>query len=202
MTLSVISSASRVFCCSDLPGHSFTTTCGIVLLLPLLLCVNCFLSLRKPVLLVRDLFQPVHRSAVQLLLKRDVRHGCGWRCTMPVLDASRNPNDVSLANHLNRAAPLLNPADTICDDQDLTKRMGVPSRSRSGLERDLATARPGWFLRVEERLNSNRAREAIRGACDDLLRARWRYRDPRAVSLCNSNDRHSRERQKHRAGRK
>src|SRR6267143_4482314 len=178
MTLSVISQASRVFCCSDLPGHSFTTKCGIVLLLRLLLCANCFLSLRKLALLVRDLFQPVHRSAVQLLLKRDVRHGGGWRCTMPVLDASRNPNDVPLANHLNRAAPLLNPADTICHDQDLAKRMGVPSRSRSGLERDLTTARPGWFLRIEKRLNANRAREAILSACDDLLRARRRNRDP------------------------
>src|SRR5467141_2446104 len=182
MTLSVISQASRVFCCSDLPGHSFTTKCGIVLLLRLLLCANCFLSLRKPVLLVRDLFQPVHCSAVQLLLKRDVRHGGGWRCTMPVLDTSRNPNDVSLANHLNRATPLLNPADTICDDQDLTKRMGVPGRSRSGLECDLATARPGWFLRVEKRLNANHAREAIRSACDDPLRARRSNRDPCAVS--------------------
>src|SRR5260221_11022201 len=174
MTLSVISEASRVFCCSDLPGHSFTTTCGTALLLPLLVCANCFLLLCKPVLLVRDLFQPVHRSAVQLLLKRDVRHGCGWRCPMPVLDASRNPAAVALANHLSRAAPLLNPADTICDDQDLTKRMGVPSRSRSGLESNLATARPGWLLRVEERLNANRAREAIRSAGDDLLRARRR----------------------------
>ena len=71
---------------------------------------------------------------------------------MPVLDASRNPNDVSVANYLNRAAPLLNPADTICHDQDLAKRMGVPSRSRSGLECNLAAARPGWFLRVEEKL--------------------------------------------------
>ncbi len=100
----------------------------------------CFLSLHEPVLLVCELFQPVHHSAVQLLLERDVRHGCNWRCTMPVLDASRNPKDVSLANHLNRAAPLLNPAGTICHDQNLAKRMGVPSRSRSGLERDLATA--------------------------------------------------------------
>src|SRR6266853_627556 len=80
---------------------------------------------------------------------------------------------VSLANHLNRAAPLLNQADTICHDQNLAKRMGVPGRSRSGLERDLTTARPGWFLRIEKRLNANRAREAIRSACDDLLRARW-----------------------------
>src|SRR5258708_25170838 len=174
MTMSVIPCASRVFCYSGLRGQSSPTKCGIVLLLRLLLCANCFLSFRKPVLLVRDLFQPVHRSAVQLLLKRDVRHGGGGRCTMPVLDASRNPNDVSLANHLNRAAPLLNPADTICDDQDLAKRMGVPGRSRSGLESNLATARPGWFLRVEERLNANRAREAIRSACDDLLRARRR----------------------------
>jgi hypothetical protein len=33
---------------------------------------------------------------------------------------------------------LLNPANTICDDQDLAKRMGVPGRSCSGLECDLA----------------------------------------------------------------
>src|SRR5258705_253471 len=128
---SFIPYASRLFGCPDLRGHSCTTRWGILGLLRLFLCANCFLSLRKPVLLVRDLFQPVHRSAVQLLLKRDVRHGGGGRCTMPVLDASRNPNDVSLANHLNRAAPLLNPADTICDDQDLANRIGVPDRPRS-----------------------------------------------------------------------
>jgi len=45
---------------------------------------------------------------------------------------------------------MLNPADTICHDQNLAKRMGVPGRSRSGLERHLAATRPGWFLRVEE----------------------------------------------------
>src|SRR6266487_1501247 len=30
MTSLAISSARRVFCCSDLPGHNFTITCGIV----------------------------------------------------------------------------------------------------------------------------------------------------------------------------
>ena len=127
------------------------------------------LLFRKPVLFISDLFQPVNCSAVQLLLKREVRHGCGWRCTMPVLDAGRNPNDVSLANHLNRAAPLLNRADTIGHDQNLAERMRVPSRSRSRLECDQAAGRPGRFIRVEERLNANRASEAIRSACDDPL---------------------------------
>jgi hypothetical protein len=88
-----------------------------------------------------------------------VSHCAGWRCPMPVFDARRNPNDVSLAYHLNRATPLLNPADTISHDQYLAERMGVPGRSRSRLERNLAAARPGWFLRVKESLNTNRARE-------------------------------------------
>src|SRR5258708_21587009 len=79
---------------------------------PSIASVRQLLSPRKPVLLVGDFFQPVHRSATQLLLKRDVRHGSRGRCAMPVLDASWNPNDIPLANHLNRAAPLLNPTDT------------------------------------------------------------------------------------------
>src|SRR6266481_5717349 len=57
------------------------------------------------VLFVADLFHPVNDFAIESFLNRDMRHGCGWRCTMPVLNTSRNPNDIPLANHLNRAAP-------------------------------------------------------------------------------------------------
>src|SRR5258708_4683289 len=113
---------------------------------------------------------------------------------MPVLYASRNPNDIPLANHLNRATPLLNPADTICHDQDLAKWVSVPRGSRTGLERHLAAGRPSWFLRIEERLNANRARKPIRSACDDLLGGRWRNCDLRVARLCDPNGRHSSER--------
>ena len=101
-------------------------------------------------------------------------HGGSGRCTMPVLDARRNPNNIALANYLNRAVPLLNPANAIGHDQDLTQRMGVPCRSCSGLERNLAPGRTGRFLRIEKRLDANRPREAIRSACDGLLEDCWR----------------------------
>ena len=165
----VESSAVPTYC----PTNS-KTTCGMVLFLYRSSALHCFLSLPELVLLIRDLFQPIHRSTIESLLHRDVRHSCGWCCTMPVLDASGNPNDISLANYLNGSAPLLNPADTVCHDQDLAERMGVPGGSRSWLKRHLATARTCRFPHVEKRLHANRTREVIRSAGNDLLGGGWR----------------------------
>src|SRR5215469_14571302 len=51
-----------------------------------------------------------HGLAVELLLYRDMRHGRSWRSAVPVLNPRRNPDNVALANLLNRPSPLLNPA--------------------------------------------------------------------------------------------
>src|SRR6185295_8833964 len=73
MTSSVIACASRRFCCSDLPGHSFTITCGM--------------ASPFSVLLVGDVLEPVDKLAIELLLDRDVRHRRSWRRAVPVLFA-------------------------------------------------------------------------------------------------------------------
>ena len=58
--------------------------------------------------------------------------------------ARREDNDVARANLLDRAALALHAAAAHGDDENLAKRMGVPSGARARLERDcVAAARAG-----------------------------------------------------------
>ena len=58
------------------------------------------------------------------------------RSTMPMLLAGREPNDVTRPDLLNRTDNSLHPPKPCRNDQSLPKRMCVPRRARSGLERD------------------------------------------------------------------
>src|SRR5215212_938010 len=108
MTSSVIACASRRFCCSDLPGHSFTITCGM--------------ASPSSVLLVGDVFEPIHGLAVELFLHGDVRHRGGCRRAMPVLFSGGEPHDVTGANLFNGSAPALGAAGPGRHDQRLAER--------------------------------------------------------------------------------
>ena len=55
---------------------------------------------------------------------------------MPVFHSCWNPNDVAFSNLLDRTAPLRNPTDSCCHDQDLTEWVCMPRRPGSGLECD------------------------------------------------------------------
>src|SRR3954462_12400910 len=85
VTSRTIASESRSFCSSDLPGQSFTMTCGICLLG----------ALSSEILLVSDRLHPRHRRPIDGLLNGDVGHGFVRRRTVPVLMLSRTPEDVS-----------------------------------------------------------------------------------------------------------
>src|SRR3984957_2015792 len=56
------------------------------------------------VLLVADLFHPLHRLAVERLLDGDVGHGGGGRGAMPMFLARREDYDVARTNLLDRPA--------------------------------------------------------------------------------------------------
>src|SRR4051812_26600872 len=71
------------------------------------------------VLLVGDVFEPIHGLAIELLLHGDVRHRRGWRRAVPVLFAGRKPHDVTGPNLFNASAPALDAARPGCDDQRL-----------------------------------------------------------------------------------
>src|SRR5689334_21618427 len=86
------------------------------------------------VLRVGDVFEPVDRLAIELLLHGDVRHRRGWRGAVPMLFAGGKPHDVTRANLFDRPAPALDAAGPGCDDQGLAERMRVPGGACAWLE--------------------------------------------------------------------
>src|SRR3954453_23154378 len=124
VTLRTIASDRRSFCSSDLPGQSFTMTCGI--------CLRSRFS--SEILLVRDMLHPSHRRAVQRLLDRDVRHRrrvCG---AMPVFVVRGTPDDIACPEFDPLIPFALRPAGAGYHDQRLTERVRVPGGPRARLE--------------------------------------------------------------------
>src|SRR5438876_4178418 len=145
MTSSVIACASRCFCCSDLPGHSFTITCGM--------------ALPSSVLLVGDVFEPIDGLAIEVLLHGDVRHRRCWRRAMPVLFARRKPHDVARANLFNGSAPP--PARIVQEEarerltpllKDANERAGIEMRRGAILsevrQADAIERRPNYQFQI------------------------------------------------------
>src|SRR5260370_22312444 len=164
---------SRVQLCSQ-------TRCSSAFLQVLVLPVEL-------VLLIRDLFEPVHRDTVEALLHRDMSHRSRRRGSMPMLHSGWNPNDIALANDLNRTTPLLYPANTVRHDQDLAERMGVPCRARARLESHCSAAGATWLSWIEERLHTNGTRKSLGGARNNVLRSGRRDRDLLSARLGSGN---------------
>lgn len=88
------------------------------------------------VLLVGDVFHPVHRFAVELFLNGEVRHGRGRCSAMPMFFSRRKPNDVAWPDFLDRASLALSATAARYHDQGLTEWMRVPRGASARLERD------------------------------------------------------------------
>src|SRR5207253_3672225 len=113
------------------------------------------------ILFVTDLFHPVNRFAVELLLDRDVRHRRRRRRPVPMLFARAKPDHVTRPDFLDWPAPALRPAAAGRHDQGLAERMRVPRGPGTRLEGDAGardTPRIGCF---EQRIDPNRAGEPI-----------------------------------------
>ncbi len=88
------------------------------------------------VLFITHFFHPVHDLAVEGLLNRNVRHGCGRCSTMPMLLAWLKPSHIARTNFFNRAAFALNASTAGSNNQSLTERMPVPSSACARLKGD------------------------------------------------------------------
>ena len=92
---------------------------------------------------------------------------------MPMLLARREPDHIAGVNFFNRIPLALRPPATGHDNQGLTKRMGVPCRSRAGLERDTGASRACRSVCLKQRVNAYRAGKPVAGplleGCEPLL---------------------------------
>ena len=107
------------------------------------------------------MLHPFDHFAVERFLNRNVGHGRGRPCAMPVFFVRRKPDHVAGTNLFNRAALSLHPAESRCNDQRLAERMGVPGRAGPGFEGDARATRPGRVGRLEERIDPYFASEPI-----------------------------------------
>lgn len=63
-------------------------------------------------------------------------HGGVRRRTVPMFDASRDPDDIAGVHFLRGLAPHLDPTAPLGDDQRLTEQMRMPGRACAGFEGD------------------------------------------------------------------
>src|SRR5580698_710309 len=89
------------------------------------------------IFLVGNLIQPLDVFSIERFLDCNVRHGGGRRRTVPMLVARRAPDDIPCANLDDLLALALGPTATGRNDERLAKRVRVPCRPRTGLERDI-----------------------------------------------------------------
>jgi hypothetical protein len=122
----------------------------------LLLMSGSFLDVTSGlVLLVADLFHPVNRFAVELLLNGDLRHGSGCCGAVAVLLTRLEPDHVTRPNFLDRAAPALHQPAAGRHDQGLAQRVGVPRCPSAGLEPDTGAERAGRGICRKQRVNAH-----------------------------------------------
>src|SRR5205814_2642078 len=129
------------------------------------------LSPSLSVLLVADLFHPVHNLPVECFLNGDVRHGSCRRSAMPMFQSWRKPNHITGPNFFNRSTLSLHPANTRCDNERLTKRMRVPCGARARLERDARARGACRSICLKQRINQHRASKPIGRSIRGCLRA-------------------------------
>src|SRR3989440_12548659 len=132
---------------------------------------SCLLSLSKGryflparsglVLFVADLFHPVGGLAVETFLNGDMRHGRGWRGTVPMFLTWLEPDHVPWPNDLDRTTPALYPAAAIRHDQGLAQRVAVPGCPSAGLERDTGADRACRIRCLEQGVNAYRAGKVL-----------------------------------------
>ena len=130
-----------------------------------------FIVASAPVLLVADLLQPIDVLAVLKFRDGDMRHRGRRRCSMPMPQAGREPDDIAGPDFLDRPALRLCPAEPGRDDQRLAERMRVPRTARARLERDVPAGYARRIARLEQWVDAHRASEVIRRSLGGRPRA-------------------------------
>ena len=113
------------------------------------------------VLRIGDLFQPFNVCPTKLLHDRDMAHLLSGRTAVPMLDPRRDPHHIAFTNLLPGATPVLHKSHTARNNESLSRRMCVPSRTRTGIECDDGACETGRLGAFEQASDLSSASEVF-----------------------------------------
>src|SRR5689334_9411209 len=113
------------------------------------------------ILLVADLFHPVHNLTVFLFLNGNMTHGSGRRGAVPVLLTGRKPDHITGPDLLHWSAFVLGPTAPCRYDESLAERVCVPRCSGARLKSHTRALDKGRIRRLKKWINPYGAGEPI-----------------------------------------
>ncbi len=118
------------------------------------------------------MFQPRDPNTIQRFLDGNMRHRAISTRSVPVPLPWVENDDIAHGDSFDRTAIALNPAKAIGDDEELSKRMRMPSGTSTRGKLDLCTAGAGWLSRLRVSLDAYSAGKPLRRPNPDNAIAR------------------------------
>jgi hypothetical protein len=118
------------------------------------------------------MFQPRDPNTIQRFLDGNMRHRAISTRSVPVPLPWVENDDIARGDSFNRTAIALNPAKAIGDDEELAKRMCMPSGTSASGKLDICTAGAGWLFYLRVPLDADTASKPLRRPIPDNAIAR------------------------------
>jgi hypothetical protein len=118
------------------------------------------------------MFQPRDRNTIQRFLDGNVRHRAISTRSVPVTLPRLKNDNIARGDSFNRTAIALNPAKAIGDDEELAKRMCMPSGASAGGKHNICAASASWLSCLCESLDAHTAGKPLRRPNPDNAIAR------------------------------
>jgi hypothetical protein len=118
------------------------------------------------------MFQPRDRNTIQRFLDGNMRHRAISTRSVPVTLPRLKNDDIARGDSFNRTAIALNPAKAIGDDEELAKRMCMPSGTSASGKYDICAAGAGWLFYLGVPLDVYTAGKPLRRPIPDNAIAR------------------------------
>jgi hypothetical protein len=118
------------------------------------------------------MFQPRDRDSIHRFLDSDMRHRAISTRAVPVTLPRLKNDDIARGDSFDRTAIALNPAKAIGDDEELAKRMCMPSGASASGKYDICAASAGWLFCLRVSLDAYSASKPLRRPNPDNAIAR------------------------------
>jgi hypothetical protein len=113
------------------------------------------------------MLKPRDRDTIHRFLDGNMRHRAIGTRSVPVALPRMENDDIPGGDSFNRTSIALNPAKAIGDEEELAKRMRMPSGTSTRGKLDLCTAGAGWLFYLGEPLDAYTAGKPLRRPIPD-----------------------------------